>query len=184
MRGTMRWVLLVVAVLAVCVICGCKVGSSAGGAVVSQADTGAIPDNSITGTVTFNGAPLAGATVTLFNTNYNVVAATATTDANGNYSYTARPATGNVSTEYQLWAEKAGYGFYPSAGSGAKVMRWDYTGQFQGNGLIDTGIYFTILDYLSLPHAPLTGANFAAYDGSTPRVRLAATGQTASYAGR
>ncbi len=182
MRSGMRWTLAIVVFVIVCVICGCKVGSSAGSAVVNQADNGAIPDNSITGTVTFNGSPLAGANVTLFNANSNVVTATTTTDAGGNYSFAALSATGNAPTEYQLWAEKAGYGFYPSVGSGAKVMRWDFTGLFQGNGLTDTGIYFTIIDYLSIPHAPLTGANFAAYDGSTPRVHLAATGQTASYA--
>ncbi|HVT98265.1 MAG TPA: DUF1566 domain-containing protein [Acidobacteriaceae bacterium] len=178
----MRWTLAIMVFVIVCIVCGCKVGSSAGGAVASQTDNGAIPDNTISGTVTLNGSPLAGATVTLFNTNYNVVAGTATTDASGNYRFTALPATGNVPTEYQLWAQKTGYGFYPSAGSGAKVMRWDYTGQFQGNGLTDAGIYFTVIDYFSLPHAPLTGADFIASDGSTPRVHLAATGQTASFA--
>ena len=182
MRGTMRWTLVIVAIVILCVVCGCKVGSSAGGAVVNQTDSGAIPDNSITGTVTFNGSPLAGATVTLFLANNNVVVQTATTDANGNYSFSGLSATGNVPGEYQLWAEKTAYGFYPSVGAGAIVKRWDFTGQFQGNGETDAGIYFTIIDYISLPRAPLTGANFAAYDGSTPRVQLAATGQTASYA--
>ena len=181
MHNGARWTLAVMLFVIICVICGCKVGSSAGGAVASQADNGAVPDNSITGTVTFNGSPLAGAKVTLFNANYNVVTGTATTDASGNYSFTALPATGNVPTEYQLWAEKAGYGFYPTIGAGAKVMRWDLTGQFQGNGLTDAGIYFTLIDYDSVPHAPLTGANFAAWDGNTPRVHLAATGQTATW---
>lgn len=181
MRGAMRWILALAAVLIICVICGCKVGSSASAPVASQTDNGAIPTNSITGTVTFKGSPLAEATVTLFDANFNVVAQTATTDANGNYSFTGLQATGNVPTEYQLWAEKKGYGFYPSVGDGATVMRWDLTGQFHGNGLTDAGIYFTIIDYLSLPHAPLTGANFSAYDGTSPRVQLAATGQTVSY---
>jgi hypothetical protein len=182
MRGAMRWIVAVVLVLVVCVICGCNVGSSAGSAALNQTDNGAIPDNSIAGTVAFNGIPMAGAKVTLFNANDNVVAGTAATDANGNYSFTGLPATGNAPTEYQLWAEKTGYGFYPSVGPGAKVIRWDLTGQFQGNGLTDAGIYFTIIDYLSQPHASLTGANFAAYDGSTPRIHLAATGQTTTYA--
>lgn len=185
MRGSMRWVLLSVAVLAVCVLCGCKVGSSGGDPAASAADNGAIPANSITGTVTFRGNPLAGATVTLFLANSNVIAQTATTDANGNYSFTGLPATGNMPAEYQLWAAKAGYGFYPalsSTGSGATVKRWDFTGQFQGNGETDAAIYFTIIDYLSQRNAPLTGANFFAYDGTAPRVELAATGQTASYA--
>jgi len=168
--------------LIVCVVSGCKVGSSAGDAVVTQTDNGAIPDNSISGTVTLNGSPLPGAKITLFMANDNTVVQTATTDASGNYSFTGISATGNVPGEYQFWAEKAGYGFYPSVGSGAIVKRWDFTGQFQGNGVTDTGIYFTIIDYISLPHAPLTGANFAAYNGAAPRVELAATGQTESYA--
>lgn len=178
MRGVGWWFVVLAVVLA---ICGCKVGSSAGGAVTDPPDNGAIPNNSITGTVTFNGSPISGAAVTLFLTNSNVVAQTATTDANGNYSFTGISATGNVPGEYQLWAEKKGYGFYPSVGSGAKVVRWDYTGQFEGNGVFDTGIYFTVIDYVSEPGGSVSGADFAAYDGSTPRVRLAATGQTAIY---
>lgn len=65
-------------------------------------------------------------------------------------------------------------------GSGAKVTRADFTGQFQGNGVSDIGIYFTVIDYLSLPDASLSGANFTAYDGSNPLVSLASTGQQTS----
>ena len=118
----------------------------------------------------------------LFDTNNNVIAQEVTTDGSGNYSFTGLSDTGNVAEEYQLWATKPGYGFYPTVASGAKVMRWDYTGQFQGNGATDTAIYLTVIDYVSLPNAPLTGANFIGYDGSNPRVTLAATGQQASYA--
>src|SRR5262249_55937456 len=160
-----RWILAVAAVT-LCVICGCKVGSSAGDAVVSQVDNGAIPPNSITGAVTYKGSPMSGVKITLFMANINFIVQTTTTDSSRNYSFTGLSATGNVPGEYQLWAEKTGYGFYPSVASGAVVQRWDFTGQFQGNGVTDTGIYFTIIDYISLPHAPLTGANFAAYDGS------------------
>ncbi|HEX4311021.1 MAG TPA: DUF1566 domain-containing protein [Acidobacteriaceae bacterium] len=185
--GSVRWLWLAVAVMALCAICGCKVGSSAGAAVASPVDNGAIADNSVAGTVTIRGTPVAGATVTLFMTNNNTIAQTATTDANGNYSFSGLSATGDVAGEYQIWVQKAGYGFYPALGAGgaastAKAMRWDYTGQFEGNGLTDTGIYFTVIDYVSRPGAPLTGANFTAYDGSNPLVRLAATGQRASYA--
>ena len=181
MRSLMRWFLTLLAVMIVCILSGCRVGSTAGDPV-RQPDNGAIPANSINGTVTYKGNPLAGVTVTLFLANDNAVVRTATTDPNGAYSFTGLSATGNVPGEYQLWAEKVGYGFYPSVGSGAIVKRWDFTGQFQGNGLTDTGIYFTIIDYISLPNAPLAGANFLAYDGSVPRVQLASTGQRASYA--
>lgn len=162
---------------------GCSVGSSAGSdPAAGETDNGAIAANSITGTVTFKGGALAGATVILFDTNNNVIAQEVTTDESGNYSFSGLSATGDVAEEYQLWATKPGYGFYPAVGSGAKVIRWDYTGQFQGNGVTDTAIYFTVIDYDSLPDAPLTGANFIGYDGSNPRVTLAATGQRASYA--
>jgi hypothetical protein len=165
------------------VLSGCSVGSSAGSDPVSgHANSGAIAANSITGTVTFKGSALAGATVILFDTNNNVIAQEATTDGSGNYSFSGLSDTGNVAEEYQLWATKPGYGFYPTVGSGAKVMRWDYTGQFQGNGVTDAAIYFTVIDYVSLPNTPLTGANFIGYDGSNPRVTLAATGQQTSYA--
>ena len=43
-------------------------------------------------------------------------------------------------------------------------------------------MYFTVIDFISLPNESLTGANFAAYDGSNPVVSVAATGQTISYA--
>ncbi|HEY1500980.1 MAG TPA: DUF1566 domain-containing protein [Acidobacteriaceae bacterium] len=186
--GSVRWLWAAVAVLPLCAMGGCKVGSSAGAAVASPVDNGAIADNSIAGTVTFRGSPLAGATVTLFMANNNTVAQTATTDASGNYSFSGVSATGDVAGEYQIWTQKAGYGFYPAlVGSGAgtsnaKVMRWDFTGQFEGNGVTDTGIYFTVIDYVSRAGAPLAGADFTAYDGSNPLVSLAATGQRTSYA--
>jgi len=191
MRRAVRWTLAVAVAAAVqLALCGCRVGSSAGDPVSTPVDNGAIQKNTITGTVTFKGSPLAGVTVTLFLTNDNTIAQTTTTDANGDYSFTGVADSGDVAPEFQFWAEKAGYGFYPSlsggsvsgdAGSGAKVMRWDYTGQFQGNGQTDTGIYFTVIDFVSQANRPLTGANFLAYDGSNPRVSLAATGQQTSY---
>ena len=139
------------------------------------------PDT-ISGTVTFKGAPLAGATVTDFLTNSNVVYQVATTDANGNYTFTGMSVTGNVPGEYQIYVNKTGYGFYPTVASGAKVIRADYTGQFQGNGIAPSGLFFSVIDYQALPDSPLTGADFAAYDGSNPLITLPATGQQISYA--
>ena len=139
--------------------------------------------NTISGTVQFKGAPLAGATVTLWLTNTNTIEQTATTGANGTYSFSGLSAWGNVTAVYQLWASKSGYGFYPSVGSGAKVIRFDHTGNYQGNGVTDTAIYLTVIQFDSLPNDSLTGADFNAYDGSNPLVKLPATGQTVSYAG-
>jgi hypothetical protein len=140
------------------------------------------PTDSIQGTVQLKGAPLAGVTVTLWLTNTNSIVQTATTDASGNYSFTGVAAWSNVNAVYQLWASKPGYGFYPSVGSGAEVIRFDHTGNFQGNAQTDIAIYFTVIQYTALPLDSLTGANFTAYDGSNPLVSLASTGQTVSYA--
>jgi hypothetical protein len=140
------------------------------------------PTDSVTGTVQFKGAPLAGVTVTLWLTNTNSIVQTATTDASGDYSFSGVSAWGNVNAVYQLWASKTGYGFYPSVGSGAEVIRFDHTGNYQGNGMTDIGIYFTVIQYTALPNDSLSGANFAAYDGSNPLVSIPATGQSTSYA--
>jgi hypothetical protein len=93
--------------------------------------------------VAFKGAPLAGATVTDFMTNTNSVYKTEITDANGNYTFTGMSVTGNVPGDYQIFVNKDGYAFYPSVGAGAKVTRADYTGQFLGNGLPPSGLFFS-----------------------------------------
>ena len=160
---------------------GCGGGNitQGGGPIKSEP----LPTDSVSGTVTFKGSPLAGVSVTAFVTNTNSVYQVTTTDTNGAYQFTGMQAYGNVPTDYQIWASKPGYGFYPSVGSGGKVTRADYTGQFQGNGVTDIAIYFTVIDYVALPNRSLSGDNFAAYDGSNPLVRLPASGQQASYAG-
>jgi hypothetical protein len=141
-----------------------------------------LPTNNISGTVTFKGAPLVGATVTDFLTNNSVVFATTTTDANGNYSFSGMSATGNVPADYHVYANHAGLAFYPVVAAGAKVTRADYTGQFEGSGVAPSGLFFNVIDFKSLPNGSVTGANFAAYDGSNPLVALPATGQRTSYA--
>jgi hypothetical protein len=78
------------------------------------------PDT-ISGTVTFNNAPLAGAIVTDFMTNTNTVFKTTTTDATGKYTFTGMSVTGNVSGDYQIYVNKPGYGFDPSIRSGEGV---------------------------------------------------------------
>ena len=140
------------------------------------------PTDSVSGTVTLKGAALPGGKVTAFLTNSNMIYQTTTTDGNGNYSFTGLQTTGNVPGDYQFWATKPGYGFYPSGGSTGKATRFDYTGQFTGNGVTDIAIYFTVIDYVALPNDSLAGGNFTAYDGSNALVTLARTGQTTSYA--
>jgi hypothetical protein len=135
------------------------------------------------GTVQFKGTPLAGATVTLWLTNTNTIVQTATTGADGSYSFSSIQAEGNVAAVYQLWASKPGFGFYPSVGSGASVIRFDHTGNYHGNGVTDTAIYLTVIQFTAAPNVNLTDADFTAYDGSVPFVSLPRTGQVARYAG-
>lgn len=141
-----------------------------------------LPTDSLSGTITFKSAPLAKTTVTNFLTNSNIIFKTTSTDTNGNYSFSGMQTGWDVPAEYQIYANKAGYGFYPSVGSGAKVMRADYTGEFQGSGIAPSGLFFNVIDFTALSENSVTRANFAAYDGSNPLVTLAATGQQISYA--
>jgi Protein of unknown function (DUF1566)/Carboxypeptidase regulatory-like domain len=137
---------------------------------------------SVSGTVTFKGNPLPGATVTAWVTNTNSVFQTATTDSNGNYSFSGMDASAEAPEELQISVSKAGYGFYPAPGGNARVTGADFTGQFMGNGITDVAIHFTVIDYKAAPTASLSGANFHAYDGSNRRVAVPRTGQTISYA--
>ena len=153
------------------------------------ASTNQFPNDVVSGTITFQGAPLAGVTVTAYNTNTSSITQVTTTDENGNYSL-GLPAwintAGTASADYHLWAIKPGYGFYPSVASGATVTRADHTGDFMGNGLTDIAIYLTVIHYVALPNLadrglpgpPLTGANFIAYDGSNPLITVAASSDT------
>lgn len=143
------------------------------------------PTDTVSGNVTFKGAPLGGATVTLWITNSNAVASTATTDANGNYSFSGLSTSGNVAAEYQIWVSKSGYAFYPvlsTSNANAKVERADHTGQFIESNTTGVPMYFTLIDFISLANASLSGANFVAYDGTNPPANLGATGQSVSYA--
>ncbi|MDM4765536.1 DUF1566 domain-containing protein [Pelomonas sp. SE-A7] len=141
------------------------------------------PTNTITGTVSFNGQPLSGVTITAWNTNTNKVFQVTTTDASGNYRIVDLPTGWNATPNYQLWASKDGYGFSAqlSASSDvASVTRSDYTGQYSG---VWSGIYKTVVNFDSLANKSVTGANFTAYDGgSRGLVSLSATGQKRSYA--
>lgn len=137
---------------------------------------------SISGTVTFEGNALSGVKIYALETNTNTVVQTTTTDANGNYTFSNLQAGGDVATDYNFWATKAGYGFYPSTVSGATVMRAGMNGQFYGLNTLNPPIVFVVLDWAPAPYSSLSGANFTAYNGSNPLVSLAATGQTTSYA--
>lgn len=141
------------------------------------------PTNAVSGTVTLRGLPLAGVQVSAYCTNDHTTFATATTDAQGGYRISGLCATANVAQEYLVWANLPGYGFFPSSGAPGKALRTtqeEMMDWFQGC----IGMNFSAVDFVStVQGGSLASADFAAFDGSNPRVRLARTGQSTSYAG-
>jgi hypothetical protein len=179
----MRLAALCVLGIAMEMMIGCSGGNIGPNGMTTPATP--LPTDSISGTVTFKGAPLAGATVTEWSTNTNQILATTTTDASGNYSFTGIQTSGNVPLELHLWASKTGYGFTPglaASQSNAKVIRADHTGQFVQTSVNGVPMYFTVIDFVAQANESLAGANFAAYDGSNPPANLGATGQKTTYA--
>ena len=146
------------------------------------------PTDTVTGTVTFKGAPLAGAQVLLYTTNSNYFFQTATSDADGTYRFTGLGTSGDVPSNWLIWAMKDGYGFYPSlpdgagSASSANVVRRGCNNFLLGYNGGGVGLDVTGINYTSLINASLAQADFTAYDGSSPRVSLARTGQTTVYA--
>jgi hypothetical protein len=175
-----NWMRLVLALATLIGFTGCNGGSRHDPGLTKPGSAPAT--DSVSGTVQFKGAPLAGVTVTLWLTNTSTIVQTATTDTNGSYRFSGIQPSGNAAAVYQLWASKQGFGFYPSVGSGASVIRFDHTGNYQGNGVTDPAIYLTVIQYTAAPGVNLTAADFTAYDGSVPLVSLPGTGQEASYA--
>jgi len=140
------------------------------------------PTDTVTGTVRYNGNPVAGARVLLFSTNFNVFQQTAVTDATGAFSFSGLGTSGDVPADWLIWAMKSGYGFYPSVGSGADVMRCGQNEFLQGYNTGGVGLDVTAIHFVSLPNASLAGADFNTFDHGNAPVTLARTGQTAIYA--
>jgi len=166
--------------LALCLVLLSACGGGGGG---GDTDPGQPPPtDTFAGTILFQGAPLAGVKVSLYTENENYFAQTATTDANGHYSFAGLCTSADVPSEWLVWAMKDGYGFYPSVGSGAKVVRAGCNDFLQGYNSDGVGLDVTGIDFISLPHASLAGADFQGFNGTEPLVSLARTGQTAVYA--
>lgn len=174
----MSYLKLVVLIVCLGALSACSTSSNGGGNTTPA--TPLVMD-SAAGTVLFKGAPVAGATVTAYITNTSSTFQVTTTDANGNYSFTGLNPWGNTPDDFHIWVQKTGYGFYPTVGSAAKVTRADHTGDFMGNGVTDTPIYLTVIDYVAQKNLSLTAANFNAFDGSNPPAAVASTGQQTSY---
>jgi hypothetical protein len=175
-----------------------------GGGNATPSDYGAPVPNTVSGTVLFQGAPLPGVTITVFNNNSNpsTVFTTATTDANGNYSIPSLPTGWDATPNFSFVATKAGYAFNPFMASnptgnranylwdpapqawyvntGANAIRAGFNGVFSNqNG--GSPIIFNVINFNSLTNNSVNGADFNAYNGGNPLVSLAATGQTTSY---
>ncbi len=201
----MKTIQLAGAMVGFCLLCSCGGGGSSGGGQTSSTNGGPVP-NTLSGTVSLNGAPLAGVSVTAINTNVSqgAIFGITSTDANGNYSF------GNISTgcnctlNYQIWASKNGYAFYPvmaanptgnttsyqwnpipqnwTVNVGAAVSRAGFNGEFAGLNTGNSPVIFTVINFNSLTNNSVSGANFLAYDGTNAPASLAASGQQTSYA--
>jgi hypothetical protein len=145
-------------------------GGSGGPTTPSQP----VPTATVSGTVQDkSGVPLAGVTISAYYHNVHTTVTT-TTAANGSYAFTGLDST-NTSTDkpdYEIYAEKAGYGFYPATGGAAGVIsKFDFN-----------GYYRTVIRFLSPPARDNTGNNFIAYGPTDKVASLPRTGQTISYA--
>ena len=153
--------------------------NACGGGGGSQCDTcgnaAAGPVKStVSGTVVDkNGLPLAGVTISAYYHNAHTTVTT-TTDSNGTYSIAGLDST-NTSTDkpdYEIYAEKSGFGFYPSISDAAgTISKFDFD-----------GIYRTVIRFISPPGRTVTGNNFTAYRAGEKVASLPRTGQTLSYA--
>lgn len=185
--------------------CGGGGGGYGGNGPTSSTNGGPVP-NTLSGTITLNGAPMAGVTVTAVNTNTgpSTILGIMTTDANGNYSFNNISTGCNCTLNDQFWPNKAGYSFYPviaanptgstaayqwnpapqnwSVNVGAAVTRAGFNGQFAGLNTNNSPVIFTVINFNSLPNNSVTGANFRAYDGSNAPASVAASGQQTSFA--
>ena len=149
-------------------------GGGGGGGCETCADkTGAPLTSTVSGYVLDkNNAPVAGVTVSVYSHN-NHTTDTATTDANGKYSFAGLDATNNSRyvADYEIYAEKSGFGFYPSVSdAAAKVSRFDFNGQYR-----------IVIRFVPPPSPTTTANNFTAYRVGEKVTSLARTGQTTSY---
>ena len=151
--------------------CGGGGGAAAPDSALAGAGaTTSLVTASVSGTVrTAGGVPLAGATVTAYQTNDHSSQVT-TTDANGRYRFEALPAGGP--RDYELWVDAAGHGFVPTpaAGVGAAI-RSDHMGLIR-----------TVTALQPAAGAAVGGADFTVLDTRSARVALARSGQQTSAA--
>jgi hypothetical protein len=125
---------------------------------------------SVSGTVLDKqGVPVAGVTISVFHQNTNTTIS-ATTAANGSYTVPGLDTGSNA--DYEIYANKVGFGFYPSIGDPAgMVAKFDFNGQYR-----------TLIRFMSMPGHDVQTANFTALRAGDKLASLPRTGQTISYA--
>lgn len=152
----------------------CGGGSGSSCQSCNNAPVSTAPITTLSGKIADStGQAVSGVTVSLYHHNDHTTD-TATTDANGQFSFAGVDATSNsqYTADYVLYAEKAGYAFYPApANSTGVVSRFDFN-----------GLYRTVIRFAPPAASSATGNHFTAYRASDKRVSLARSGQTISYA--
>jgi hypothetical protein len=118
------------------------------------------------------GAPVAGVTVNAFHHNDHVTL-TAVTDANGAYTFSGLDSTNNsrYTSEYALYAEKAGFAVSPAGQGAGTATRFDFN-----------GYYRSVLRLFPMPLASVSGVNFIAARSGDKLANLPKTGQKTSHA--
>lgn len=163
---------LTVASVGLCLLNAC--GGGGGSQCQSCGAASAPATSTITGTVvSTSGLPLAGVTISAYYQNVHTTVTT-TTDTNGAYTIAGLDST-NTSTDkpdYEIYAEKSGFGFYPSISDAAGAIK-----KFDFNGY-----YRTVIRFTSPPARTVTGNNFTGYIAGEKIASLPRTGQTVSYA--
>jgi hypothetical protein len=159
----------------IALLASCGGGSSGGGSSPNSGSANSPGGNApvtsaVSGTILDKvGAPVAGVTVSVFYTNMNTVVTTLT-DASGRYSVSGLHTGSN--SDYEIFAEKSGSGFYPAVGDAAgTIERSDFN-----------GLYRTVIRFATMPTRDVTSANFTAYGANDRMASLPRTGQATSYA--
>ena len=153
-----------------CLLGACGGGGSTGTAVSAGTAGNAVITSTVAGVVADrSGAPLAGASISVFHHNTNTTVTT-TTDASGHYAV-AGLSTG-VNAEYVVYVAKAGFAFYPTVSDAAgSVERFDFN-----------GLYRTVIRFATMPARDVTTASFTALRAGEQLAALPRTGQATSYA--
>lgn len=125
--------------------------------------------STLSGTVlSTNNTPLAGVTISVYHHNDHTTA-TAITDSNGHYAVPGLSTGTNA--DYEIYADKTGYGFYPKVSDAAgEVNKFDFN-----------GLYRTVARFITLPAHDVSGVDFTAYAPGDKVASLPRTGQTFSY---